>query len=555
MSRNGQQSSERRDRSLAAVFFILCWAFLQFVYPYHLIYKEQLTLFLCDGQYLSTLLCKPAFAAVAAGDFLTQFFLLDWMAPIITVAVSILLWAGLSRTIGRLPALLPVAAELALACIHEYPLSLTIGAAVAAWMAAGCLSINNIALRRALSIAAAVLAYPLVGAHALILIILVSAYERRSPLYAAGYIILSLAVIFTEGYLYRLTFGQTLPYPLIEGYLLGNTYVFLLTEVLLAVAVLLSICGTRWWITASAAVIAAAGGFYIFHDSRQEYDLEISTLAYYGKWDKVRQMGKENPSQSQTGAYYYNLSLAREGKLSNGLLDAYQPLMFGLFLPVSGTQSYLKVMASTDALMEAGDFAQAQHSALLGMTFTPNQRSSRMARKLTEVALANGDLTAAQKYVTMLKKTSLHKKWAEEAQDIIDEANGSAGADGLDNSFMPRNNYRDTMYLANDFTAGLRAVLDSGSGNAATVDYLLCFDLLDKNLPAFMKDFELYFKPRQTSAFPPRLYQEALAMYDAEALPGVSEAVFNANQDFLNGNHKKYKDSYWFYFLYAVQGE
>jgi hypothetical protein len=58
------------------MFAILCIAFFQFFYPYHLFIKEQLQLFLFTSEYFISYLSKPASLASYLGDFFTQFFYL-----------------------------------------------------------------------------------------------------------------------------------------------------------------------------------------------------------------------------------------------------------------------------------------------------------------------------------------------------------------------------------------------------------------------------------------------------------------------------------------------
>ena len=167
-------NSDIGNSIIPSLFFVLCWCCLFFVSPFHLIYKEQLVLFLCDKAYLASLVGKPAFAAVIAGDFLTQFFLYRFAAATITVLAAVLVWDGFRRVWAReelnnpaLCALVPVAVCIALSCHIEYPLSMTIGAAIAVWMAYGCLIIRNKTLRTAVTVFAAIIIYPLAGAQRL----------------------------------------------------------------------------------------------------------------------------------------------------------------------------------------------------------------------------------------------------------------------------------------------------------------------------------------------------------------------------------------------------
>jgi len=550
MSRN-VLSDSRRSNPAAVSLFVLSWIFLFFFYPYHLVYKEQMVLFLCDSTYISDLLAKPAFLAVLSGDFLTQFFIYKGAAVTITVLLAILLWEPLRRFFASqglsspsLCALVPCAAELALSCHVEYPLSMTIAAAIAAWAAFGCSNIRNIKVRRTLELVAPALLFPLIGAHTLLFVVLGAFNERKSLFSFIPQVIVGVFLVLLESFFYVMTWNEAMVYPLIQGYSMRVSFLFLLTELSAVSACLVGMVRKNVAIALPFPFLLAGITIFLLFDARSEYDLKISTLAYFGKWDDVRNMGENNTYHSQTGAYYCNLSYAKEGKLPDMLLEGYQPLFYGLFLPVQMTEPYTKVIASTDALIECCDYAQAQHSAMLGMNFTPHQRSSRAVRKMAEIAVFNGDTRAATRYLGMLKKTMLHSRWAKDVESLV--ADGTA---------VSINQTIDTVFIVNDFQGSLRNILDSNPMASVAADYLLCYDLLTKNLAAFLNDYDRYYLPHRIGIAPPRIYQEALEMLEAGPGYGISAQVRKDNQSFLGGNEYLFKHSYWFYFKYAEPGE
>jgi hypothetical protein len=74
------------------MFAILCIAFFQFFYPYHLFIKEQLQLFLFTSEYFISYLSKPASLASYLGDFFTQFFYLRWGGAIVLALLLCVEW-------------------------------------------------------------------------------------------------------------------------------------------------------------------------------------------------------------------------------------------------------------------------------------------------------------------------------------------------------------------------------------------------------------------------------------------------------------------------------
>ena len=61
------------DSIFVSLFFITCWIFFFYFYPYHLYYKEQITLCVLQPDFLQTYLQKPAFLTEICGDYLTSF--------------------------------------------------------------------------------------------------------------------------------------------------------------------------------------------------------------------------------------------------------------------------------------------------------------------------------------------------------------------------------------------------------------------------------------------------------------------------------------------------
>jgi hypothetical protein len=223
-------------------------------------------------------------------------------------------------------------------------------------------------------------------------------------------------------------------------------------------------------------------------------------------------------------------------------------------------------MASPDALMECGDMAQAQHSAMLAMTFTPHQRSSRMVRKLAEIAIINEDYSVAQKYLRMLSHTSLHRSWAKERLELIK----SGQCDSIPywthkRRMLPQ---QDTLFSANQWRTSLVNLIESNPQNKMAADYLLCFHLLNKDLQLFKKDYDRYYYPTFGS-LPSRLYQEALiACMNEKENPQeqlkhyrISAKVYKDCLQYLSiyedakgdgrALEKLFGKTYWFYYYYA----
>lgn len=463
--------SVRADRriSIATVtlFFVALWAIFQFVFPYHLAFKERYVLFMSDTSWLATYFTKPAPVSFILGDWLTQFFLIPGIAALVTTLLLMLSWAGFRFLLAAIPnvqypalwALLPTALLALLLLSPEVPLAVLVGTCLFVWF-----------------------------------------------------------------------FGAAFRIP---GRLLRYVTVVLLAVLLVPTARSLN----------ATARVEKPG-------LEREYDYRIHFKANAGRWNIVEKMGRRNPYESLVTAYYYNLSQARAGRLPDGLFKAYQPTWHGLFIPVKPGVECFKLMASTDALYLAGDYAQAQHSAMLGMTFSPRQRSAAMIKAMADIAFANGDYDTARRYLTMLSKTALYKKWAQEGLQLLDTE-----ADRL----AIKNDCRDILVQHNDYRVSLTNIAATSSHGKTATDYLLCLDLLDKNLAQFRRDYDALYKGKYDAVSVPVLYQEALLMtFDENTSPavqlteyGIARSTLDNCTEFLKGNEKPFRTSYWFYHKYA----
>lgn len=559
------------------LFFIACWIFFFSLYPYHLHYKEQITLCVLRPDFLQTYLQKPAFVAEICGDYLTQFFLWTGGGSCILVCTFLLTWMGLRRALAKIGvthhaslwALLPIVAEWGLSCHLEYPLSMSLGVLVSVWAFSLSALFTSARYRGILHFCMLIVLYGSIGAHFLIYTLLSVIYECRKNCRLSFFLlIISILIPLSGSYLYYLTAGQAYFYPLINGYMLHRPFVFLLTEsfLLLSMLALFAPRLNKQWVALSIILITGTFTLCKAYDAAEEETLAYSSEAYFGRWDKLLRRSKANAHPSYLSAYYTNLAYARQGRLSEELMNHYQPAYHGLLLQINESTGYVYAMASPDALMECGDMAQAQHSAMLAMTFTPHQRSSRMLRRLAEIAIINEDYAVARKYLRMLSHTSLHRKWAEERLEIIRSGESESIPYWANKRRMlPQ---QDTLFSANHWRASLANLIESNPQNKLAADYLLCFHLLNKDLELFKEDYDRYYYPTFGS-LPPRLYQEALiACMNEHEDPQkqlkhyhISTQVYGdclqylAIHDDAKGDgralQKQFGKTYWFYYYYA----
>ncbi len=275
--------------------------------------------------------------------------------------------------------------------------------------------------------------------------------------------------------------------------------------------------------------------------------------------------------RNNLSSYYTNMAMAKLGIMSSELMDHYQPAATGLFIPVNANENYLTITFSNEVYWQLGDVNASQHSALLGMIFSPRSRNSRLMKRLVEINIVNGEYSVARKYLKILEKTLFYREWASEREKFLyneDECSRSKWIVSK-RALIPKT---DLLKKGNEYKKTLEMLLASNPENRMAADYLLCYDLLDKNIPSFVKNFRSYYKS-DGKAVLPEVYQEALLIeiasgrlkpedfagfvFDPENVSRIAEYTTLYEQSKGNGSllQEKFGKTYWFYYHFAVMEE
>ena len=297
-------------------------------------------------------------------------------------------------------------------------------------------------------------------------------------------------------------------------------------------------------------------------DAVSEQMMGLAVEASLENWDKVSELASED-RRTLVGTYYYNLANAHRGQLADRLMDYYQPFERGLFLPVGEKSTPFQIGCAGDVWFALGDMSMAERDAMLGMLFSPSHTGSRYLRRLAETNLVTGDFEAASKYLRMLLNSRKDRAWARERLPGVWSPEYAARIDRK-RALLPR---IDVIHGMDQTQLILRVLLNSHPDNRMALDYLLCYDLLTKDLDAFVSDFA----PSLTQS---HLYEEAMLIFLAAKggmVPEnyehyhISEETFDRFNRFVTiykrdgGSGKnlteEFGHSYWYYFYYAVKNE
>ena len=298
--------------------------------------------------------------------------------------------------------------------------------------------------------------------------------------------------------------------------------------------------------------------FYGEENYSNENVFGVILEAIDGNWDKVEEI-TSGSRKSDIAAYYHNLAMAMKGCLADSLMYYYQPFERGLFLPIGDESTQLKIAARSESWYRLGEMTMAEHAAMLAQSFSPSHYGVPYLKRLAEVNLVTGQEEAAKKYLRLLAEEPGCEKW------VADRIPGQQSEEVKEHlkkmrSLVPT---YDFVHGQSQYRDILKNLLLSNPDNKLAREYLLCFDLLIKDLKSFIQDYD----PSRDRS---RLYDEAVLIYLAMhneitsqnlAHFRISKEVFQDFNDYDNlyvlskgamaPLQKQYGNTYWFFYQYA----
>jgi len=169
-----------------------------------------------------------------------------------------------------------------------------------------------------------------------------------------------------------------------------------------------------------------------------------------------------------------------------------------------------------------------------------------------------GDIPQAKKFLRILQKTFVWRRWA----DRIFAALGRHATPEERATLQPYLDKRpfintcDTLRNDDNSYAIMKELIASNPANNIAINYLLCTDLLQKNLEAFKHDYDAYYL-KQARVLYDGLYQQALMIYLAKVNATKEQwSYYIKRKDLLDRFHQyqeqrgsdSFKDTYWYYY-------
>ena len=277
-----------------------------------------------------------------------------------------------------------------------------------------------------------------------------------------------------------------------------------------------------------------------------EKDFAVDCEYYFGNHDKVIKMVEGENKWTGQMLFFYNLAQAQRGELPDHLLDFTQNYL-GTFEKIGPDTPMLTIRNMNELYWALGDMTFTERAAMMTNVFSHNNRNVRMMRRLAECNIVSGDTLAAEKYLRILDKTLVYRRWADNVRlygkDIYQKK-------------MQMVNRRDTITITDNAHFLMMQLLDANPDNIVALDYILCSDLLLKDMTNFKRDYDRYCIETGKPRLKP-LYQEALCIWlagtDAPQEDWQNYIKMNdVMQRFIDYNNQRgnprFKGTYWYYF-------
>ncbi|MBQ2131880.1 MAG: hypothetical protein II431_11125, partial [Prevotella sp.] len=235
------------------------------------------------------------------------------------------------------------------------------------------------------------------------------------------------------------------------------------------------IIGTTYWLFGIPKM-----GKFSLPNFYLEKQFAVDNEYYFGNYERVIEMVENDDNPTPEMLFFYNLVQAKRHNLPNVLLK-YIPNDLGTFYRIGPKSPMLTIKNMNELYWELGDMTFTERAAMMGNVFSENNRNVRMIKRLAEVNLVSGDTLAMNKYMRILNNTWVYAKQAERMKH--DERLLSK------RQFVNR---QDTMQVSDNLHMIMMELLDSNPNNAIALQYMLCSDLLLKDIKNFKRDYDRY---------------------------------------------------------------
>ena len=555
------------------IFALAAFLFFRLAYPYHVYNQEQFQLFQFSCRYLSETLAVPGGLADWCGRFLTQFFYFATAGSLILallLAAIQLTSSALAKNLSPLGyalTFIPPILLILFFCDADAMPGTLVAILLSLLGALAVIRIRPSLLRNIIAVIATVLLYFLLGPLSVLFIVAYLIHERKlipGLLMVAAFALSVVCIHKTMGYpYYRLLYG--INYYRFHHHMPAWPWIAAAAEALiLTLSLLLKRQGKAWEGMGTFGAVMALGvlGVVLCYDSEKETYLKYDFLTRRFQWNAIlAEARKDNPQKPYEMASV-NLALVKTGNAAR-MFEFYQNGADGL-LP-GYANDFMHPLIPSEAYFQLGMVNTSQRYTFEAQELIPDfQKSVRAYKRLAETNLVNRNYPVAEKYLKALEKTLFYREWASSRMAMCGDEKAIDADPGYGYLRSVRLHDRDFLFNRQAMESMLAYLVQENPANHMALEYLLAWDLLDKNLKGFVSfcPFEGYKEGV------PRCYQEAflLNMADSEQGPDgvpafIDPAVATSFSLFMQERGggtpaetlaKRFGNTYWYYYFYRM---
>lgn len=597
-----------------AVLFVVSFLALHWVYGYVVVIQSETNdgFFMFGRHFLEEFLDHPGDLLRYAGRFVSQFYHCQWLGALIVSACIACFGVLFHRVLVKLKGtthvsqiLLPCLFLLGLHTSTIYMIYDTVGLCTSCAAFWGYVSLRGKAVRWAYALVATPVLYFLLGAYAWLFVAWIVASSwfdaplRSNLTFKILYPMFCIALpMVAWRWIFAIPFHGALMCPIVFGppfrtgsppYTVGHvTADLVLVVALFASLLLIPFCGrfscgarlaTFWrarprrW-RCLVLVLAFLVFALMFHHIR--YDGALSSLAAcrrlykHEQWDSLLVHAGQNPYGDPRVQFMTNFALCRKQRLLDEMFSYAQVwgprgLVFNFFdLDVSPAEddSY-RAMYNSDLFYEAGHINAAFRHAYNNVWL--KEMSYDVLKRLALCSIVNGNYAMANKYLSLLERTTFHRGFARRHKAILADPNAAEREFGDRKGRLPV----IEGYMRGHPAKPFLQLLESKSDNRMAFDYLIAWFLLDKSLIAEISTRIDQFKDAGYASLPIHC-QEALLLfekrqgkavdlrgfrYDAATAARVEEFFRHASrlrgrEDATQQLEAMYGNTYMFYYFF-----
>ena len=523
------------------LFFIGFAVFYSAFFSYQFGLREQLSLFLFTPEHFSSFLSLKGGLSKFVAAFLIQFFSIRWVGALMVTAIAALSWGAFRsvlnlyvkdcRQTSYLALLLPALLWLAFTS-SSFPLDKALSVLAALAVTRGYAALRRPVVRRTAGIVLALGLWWCIGEAAFLTALLIVMLEWRDPEYRCGiYWTVMFLLYLAAPFVYRQC-GIVLPVSAVFGIESNmQDYAGCYWGICFCIVFL---AGWLFWsrknkfAALSVLCVAISGilGYYacfVAADYRFETMSKMDWMARHRQWEGiVREMDKNPPANSYILSYYF-LALAQTDQLGDRLLEKGVPFISSL-VPGVNPPSYMPYTILSEIYWACGVLRGAQFCDYEAMGILNTSISGRHLKRAVESHLIFGEPEVAGRYLRILEKTALYRKWAREQ---LEQMKTDPSFDGVDWVREGRRFIASKPYLLNvrapliDVEAQALQQPDNRIAN----EYLMCCLLLQKDMERFKSVFDVYRTHCLNGRRMPVVFQEANLLYEHIARLPESERL------------------------------